>query len=159
MKPSRTMLLVASGLLVIGLLVGGLAVRVGADDGSFRQTVLFSEILSLILDNYVDPLEADALLRGAYEGMLGGLDPNGAYLTTEEVREWKAGRDAEAVDPGLSVLKVGRTVQVVAVAPESRRRRRASRSVTTSAVSTSARFAIFRCCRYAVCFRASRGAP
>ena len=90
MKPNRTMLLAASALLMLGLLAGGMTMRVGADDGSYSQTVLFSEVLALILDNYVDPVEAEGLLRGAYEGMLGGLDPNGAYLTPDEVREWKA---------------------------------------------------------------------
>jgi len=119
MKSNRYVLLVISGMVMMFLLGGGLFVRVGAADSSFRQSVLFAEVLSLVLENYVDPVEADGLLEGAYEGMLGGLDPNGAYLTVEEVAAWKAERAENPVGPGISVLKSGRILQVVAVDAES----------------------------------------
>jgi carboxyl-terminal processing protease len=89
--------------------------RAGAGERHFGQAVLFSEVLSLVLENYVDPVEGDRLLQGAYEGLLAGTDANGAYLSAEEVSEWKAGSDEPAADPGLSVLKSGVTMQVVAV--------------------------------------------
>jgi carboxyl-terminal processing protease len=115
MKPNRSVPLLVSTLLVLFLLVGGLAVKVGAEDNSFHQVVVFSEVLSLVLDNYVDPLEAERLLRSAYEGMLAGLDPHGAYLTPEELAEWKAFDASGLADPGLSVLRAGRSLQVVSV--------------------------------------------
>jgi len=119
MQPNRFLLFSVSTLIVAFLLGGGLVVKVGAADNSYRQAVLFAEVLSLVLENYVDPVEADGLLEGAYEGMLGGLDPNGAYLTAQEVAEWKAGGSAGPVDPGFSILKAGRSFQVVAVDPGS----------------------------------------
>jgi carboxyl-terminal processing protease len=119
MRANRLFLLFVSSLIVLFLLGGGLVVKVGAAENSYRQAVLFAEVLSLVLENYVDPVEADGLLKGAYEGMLGGLDPNGAYLTPQEVAEWKAGRPEQPVDPGLSILKAGRSFQVVAVDPGS----------------------------------------
>jgi carboxyl-terminal processing protease len=116
-RPSRPILLAVSAAVAVFLLAGGLALKVGASEDSYHQAKLFAEVLSLVLDNYVDPVEVDTLLRGAYEGMLGGLDAHGAFLTPEEVREWKsydaAGRTAH---PGLSVLKAGRGLEVVAVA-------------------------------------------
>lgn len=119
MRIHRSVLLTVSGALVAVLLGGGFAVRARASEDSFRQAVLFSEVLSLVLDNYVDPVEAERLLRGAYEGMLGGLDPNGAFLSPEEVKAWKSDRDKRPANPGLTVLKLGRSLQVVGVAPES----------------------------------------
>jgi carboxyl-terminal processing protease len=120
MKSSRYVLLTASVVLVLAMLASGMAVRVGAEDGSYRETVQFAEIMSTILEYYVDPVEAEALLEGAYKGMLGGLDPNGAYLTPEEVADWLNTDDKKLeAGPGLSVLKVGRTVQVVAIEPDS----------------------------------------
>ncbi len=118
MKSSRYFLLTASIVLVLAMLGSGMAVRVGADDGSYRETVQFAEIMSTILEYYVDPVEADVLLLGAYEGMLAGLDSNGAYLTPAEVGDWLSYKESPA-GPGMSVLKVGRTVQVVAVEPDS----------------------------------------
>jgi carboxyl-terminal processing protease len=119
MKPARSLLLVASVVWVVFLLGGGLLMRVRASENPYQQAVLFAEILSLVLENYVDPVEAESLLEGAYEGMLGGLDPNGAYLTADEVREWKRGRPAGEVDPGLSVLKSRMGLRVIAVDPGS----------------------------------------
>lgn len=120
MKPTRSVALLISVALVLFLIGGGLAVDVGAEENSFHQVVIFSEVLSLVLDNYVDPLEVERLLHGAYEGMLAGLDAHGAYLTPEELAEWKSARDdAGLSDPGMSVLRAGHALQVVAVDPGS----------------------------------------
>jgi carboxyl-terminal processing protease len=115
----RPLLLTCSILVAVFLIGGGLAVKVGAGENSYRQVVLFSEILSLVIDNYVDPVESDALLEDAYEGLLGALDANGAYLTAAEVAEWKSDPGGALAQPGLTVLKAGRSIQVVAVDPGS----------------------------------------
>ena len=116
MSWSRRALLLCSGLLVCFIVGGGLVVQVGASDNTAKQAVLFAEILDLVLDNYVDPTDATELLDGAYEAMVNGIDPNGAYLTPDEVAEWKrmAKADGQA-GPGLTVLKIGRTLQIVGV--------------------------------------------
>jgi carboxyl-terminal processing protease len=120
MKISRSLLLIGSALIMVLLLGGGLVVKVGAAENSYRQAVLFAEILSQVLDNYVDPVEADALMAGAYEGMLGSLDPNGAFLSPDEVAAWKSHRDGDPESgPGLTVLKGNRGLQVVDVDPGS----------------------------------------
>lgn len=115
MRSGRSILLLVSVTLVALLLGGGLAVKVGASESSYNQVVTFSEILSLVMDNYVDPVDPERLLAGAYEGMLGGLDPNGAFLTPAEVAEWNGPDSAAVAGPGLNVLKAGRALQVVAV--------------------------------------------
>jgi len=115
MRSSRSILFVVSVSLVMLLLGGGLVVKVGASESSYNQVVTFSEILSLVMDNYVDPVDPDKLLVGAYEGMLAGLDPNGAFLTPEEVAKWKSRGKADTASPGVSVLKAGRALQIVAV--------------------------------------------
>jgi carboxyl-terminal processing protease len=114
------MVLLATSCLVVLLLVGGsVALRVGAADGAYGDVVLFSELLSLISDNYVDPVDADGLLQDAYAGMLGNLDANGAFLTPEEVARWKAGGPTGAADPGMAVIKAHGSFVIVFVAPDS----------------------------------------
>jgi carboxyl-terminal processing protease len=115
-------LLVTSSAVVLLVFAGGsLAGRVGAADGAYRQVSLFSEIYSYVVDNYVDEVDQEKLLNGAYEGLLGGLDPHGAYLTPAEVDAWKKGVGANAsADPGVAVLKPSYgALQVVWVAPGS----------------------------------------
>ncbi|MDH3627501.1 MAG: S41 family peptidase [Acidobacteriota bacterium] len=118
MRPGRVTLLSVSTLLTLVLVGGGFFLQVGAGESSYRQAVLFAEVLSLVMENYVDPLDSDEALRGAYEGMLSGLDPQGAFLSAEEVEAWKATTMGDA-DPGFTLLKSGRSMQVVALRAES----------------------------------------
>lgn len=96
-----------------------MALRVGAADGAYSDVVLFSELLSLIVDNYVDPVDTNGLLQHAYEGMLGNLDANGAFLTPDEVARWKAGGPEGTAEPGFNVIKAHGSFVVVFVAPDS----------------------------------------
>jgi len=117
MRRSRLVLLFSSLAVVLFLLGSGAALKAGAGDGTFRQMLLFSEVLSYAVDNYVDPVDTDKLLRGAHDGLMGGLDARGAFLTQVDVEAWKHGAGSpDDVDPGISVLKSGPVIQVVAVA-------------------------------------------
>jgi carboxyl-terminal processing protease len=116
---ARVVLLFTSCLVVTLLLGGSLALGVGSEQSTHRQVILFAEVLSLILDNYVDQPDPDALLMGAYEGMLSGLDPMGAYLSPAEAAAWKKGGQARHVGPGVSVLKGAGYLHVVSVAANS----------------------------------------
>src|SRR5262245_7670856 len=118
MRQSRAALLVVSTAVVLLLLGGGLAFRAGATDKSFHQVSRFEEVFDLVQQNYVDPVNSETLLEGAYEGLLGGLDVNGTYLTPREVEEWLAPAP-DSADPGLLVLKSFGALQVVRVIPGS----------------------------------------
>src|SRR5262245_24149604 len=111
----RLGLVAVSASVVLFVIAGGLALRVGAAEGSFRHVIQFSEVLGLVLDNYVDPVEQESLLEGAYEGLMGGLDARGSYLTPPEVAAWKKPLPEVVVDPGVSVLKAGASLQIIAV--------------------------------------------
>ena len=119
MKKLCMVILMISGALVATLAGSGLFFRVGADDSSFRQVVVFSEVLSLVLDNYVDPVEAERLMDGAYEGMLRGLDPHAAYLSPGELTAWQEPRGDLSAGPGLSVLKGFGALQIITIDPGS----------------------------------------
>lgn len=110
----RPVLLLVSAVLAIGIVGGGFALRARAAEGSHREVVQFAEVLSLVLDHYVDPVEGDALLDGAFDGLLAGLDARGAFLDEAEVREW-AEAGSMAAGPGVDVLKGFGLVQVIAV--------------------------------------------
>lgn len=119
MSRSRFGLLILSAVLAAALAAGGLLARAGSVESPYRQAILFAEVLSLVVDNYVDPVDQDALLDGAFEGLVLGLDANGAYLTPAEVARWKGAEAAGGAEPGVSVLKVYGGIEVVAVAPGS----------------------------------------
>jgi len=120
MPKSRAALLTVSTLVVVILMGGGLGLKVGAaTEGGYAQARLFSEIYSLVLENYVDSVDTGDLLAGAYEGMLGGLDAHGAYLEPDEVALWKDAAARGSADPGIDGVKQFGNLRVVWVEPGS----------------------------------------
>jgi len=77
----------------------------------------------------VDEVDSDSLMKGAYEGMLSGLDPFSEYFTPEEYAAYQAysGKDKAAAggtkhagaDVGLRLARKDGAVLVVAVKPGS----------------------------------------
>ncbi|MCX7822514.1 MAG: S41 family peptidase [Syntrophobacterales bacterium] len=56
-------------------------------DTIFKQLKLFSEVLNLVEDQYVEPVDDGKLIRGAIKGMLQSLDPHSTYMTPDEYKE------------------------------------------------------------------------
>ena len=73
----------------------------------------FDEVVTLILNNYVESVEPDRIMHGAMRGLAEGLDADSAWLTPEETGVGAAedrgpeGRDrrrADAVSTGCGVI-------------------------------------------------------
>ena len=83
----RTRLLVA--LVSTGLIgyiaVGSLLGRV-LGDTSYGQLAIFNEVVRLVIDSYVEPVNVDRAMAGARLGMSDALDGDSSYLDAEELR-------------------------------------------------------------------------
>ena len=67
--------------MALSLLLGfGLARGLHATDDLRSQLDLFSQILYLVQNNYVEPPDNEKLIKGAIDGMLKSLDPHTVYL-------------------------------------------------------------------------------
>jgi len=53
-------------------------------EATYRQLEVFSNILSILQENYIDEINADETIEGAISGMLLSLDPHSSYLTAED---------------------------------------------------------------------------
>ena len=106
----------ASALIAIGFFTGLLLMRDGAHaerpeasavgptmDLPVQELRLFSEVLGIIRQNYVEPVADSELLKNAIRGMLSGLDPHSAYLEKEEFQELKEGTSGEFGGLGIEV--------------------------------------------------------
>jgi carboxyl-terminal processing protease len=116
----RARLLVA--LLSTGLIayisVGSLLGRV-LGDTSYGQLAVFNEVVRLVLDSYVEPVNLDRAMAGARLGMSDALDGDSAYLDPEEFRLYRQTPDAAAADVGLVLTRRFAFVMVVAARPGS----------------------------------------
>ena len=68
------------------------AVNLFAEEGKAKQDAykklkVFSEVLSLIESNYVEPVENDSMIEGAISGMVKSLDPHTSYMPPASYKE------------------------------------------------------------------------
>nr|AMK59544.1 carboxyl-terminal protease [uncultured bacterium UPO71] len=116
----------ASALIAVGFFCALLLIRDGAHaersegtptgatmDLPVQELRLFSEVLGIIRQNYVEPVSDGDLLKSAIRGMLSGLDPHSAYLEKEEFQELKEGTSGEFGGLGIEVGMEDGFVKVV----------------------------------------------
>jgi carboxyl-terminal processing protease len=104
---ARTRLVVLSvSIPVIAFaIVGGFLGKVMAREETFQHLKPFDDVLGLISSNYVEEVNLDKVMRGAMRGLTDGLDPDSAYLTPEQVKEFENRAAPLAGDVGLEVTR------------------------------------------------------
>jgi carboxyl-terminal processing protease len=115
----RKLMLVFSTALVLFTVSGAMIGRVVAVEGTYSYLKLFNEALYLIVHNYVQPVQIDVLMEGAYRGMLESLDPGNEYLPPARYeRAYKGESDGPAA-VGVGLSKRRGYIIVVSVLPGS----------------------------------------
>src|ERR1041385_6331440 len=112
----RKLMLVLSTALVLFIVSGAMIGRVVAVEGAYSYLKLFNETLYLIVHNYVQPVQLDALMEGAYRGMLESIDPANEYLDAASYDRAYRGEGGGSAGVGLSLSKRRGYVVVVSVA-------------------------------------------
>jgi len=75
-------------LVVLTLSLGGSVASKGTDNGAtYEQLRLFTEVLSIVQNQYVDEVPPKDLIYSAIKGTLRGLDPHSSFLDPESYRE------------------------------------------------------------------------
>lgn len=116
----RSRLLVA--LLSTGVMayiaVGSLLGRVMGDT-SYGQLAVFNEVIRLVLDAYVDPVNPDRAMYGADLGLTDALDGDSTYLDADEFRAYQQPRKDSDAEVGLVLTRRYSFLMVVAPRPGS----------------------------------------
>ncbi len=112
----RKLMLVLSTALILFTVSGAMIGRVVAVDGTYSYLKLFNEALYLIIHNYVQPVQLDALMEGAYRGMLESLDPANEYLAPALYERAYRGENSGPAGVGLTLSKRRGYIIVVSVA-------------------------------------------
>jgi carboxyl-terminal processing protease len=56
-------------------------------EGTYKNLEVFSNILSIVQQNYVDDIDSRETIEGAIKGMLTSLDPHSSYLKPDDFKE------------------------------------------------------------------------
>ena len=104
---SRTRLIVLSisAPVVAFAIVGGFLGKVTAREETYQHLKIFDDVVSLIMSNYVEPVNVDKVMHGAMHGLADGLDPDSAYLSAQEVKQMESGVALPAGDIGLDLTR------------------------------------------------------
>src|SRR5690242_12083646 len=100
--------------LALALLLGfGLARGVNATDDLRSQLDLFSQVLYLVQNNYVDVPDNQKLIKGAIDGMLRTLDPHTVYLPQQRAERMDEDFHGEYSGIGISFEIRGGAIGVI----------------------------------------------
>jgi carboxyl-terminal processing protease len=104
---SRTrvaVLLVSLPVLAFAIVGGVLGRTASAQGESYRYLRIFQDVVTLILDNYVEEVDVDKVMHGAMHGLADGLDADSAYLDAVETKAYgQAGGDL--AQPGVELTR------------------------------------------------------
>src|SRR5512138_2948795 len=109
---TRLIVLVIATPLLIFVLVGGLlgaraqSTPPAPGEQTTQQSLrIFEDVISLVVHNYVEPVNVDKVMDGAMRGLADGLDPESAYLQPAQVRAIEAGEKLPAGDVGIDLTR------------------------------------------------------
>ncbi len=103
----RAVFVLLSVVIVSALLGGSMLGAAGGDaDGSlYKYLSVFTEVLSLVRQSYVDAAGMDGLMSGAMDGTTDALDPFSIFVPQEQVAPFLEAKRIGAGRSGLFVLK------------------------------------------------------
>lgn len=102
---TRIWVLLVSTPVIAFALVGGYLGHAMAKDGTFQHLRVFEDVVSLVVNNYVEEVDVREAMQGALKGLAEGLDPDSAYLTADMVRAFESNSQGGAGDVGISLLR------------------------------------------------------
>jgi carboxyl-terminal processing protease len=101
----RVLVLAVSMAVVAFAVVGGFMSNASARQDSYQFLRTFEDVVSLILNNYVEEVNIDKVMHGAMHGLADGLDPDSAYLDPGQVKVFEKG---DLGGPGQTGLELTR---------------------------------------------------
>lgn len=106
LKTRLSVLLISTPVLafvIVGGLIGDASARSG--EQTFQHLRVFEDVVSLVLNNYVEEVKVDRAMEGAMRGLAEGLDPDSAYLNARQVQEVEAGTPLPEGEVGIELTR------------------------------------------------------
>src|SRR5262245_50254497 len=102
---TRTFVLGISVPVIAFAVIGGYLGQVFAKDDTYQHLRVFEDVISLVLNNYVEEVNVSDAMKGAMKGLADGLDPESAYLTPDLAKTVESNTPAGAAEVGLDVTR------------------------------------------------------
>lgn len=123
MTRSRLLFFCVSSVLVLTVVGGSLLAASSSggpgEDSLYKYLSVFSEVLGLSRQAYVEEVDVDQLMTGALDGVTEALDPFSLYLPEDQVEQYLTARERGTRMSGLTLLKDRGIAFAAAVEPGS----------------------------------------
>jgi len=105
-KRLRTQYLLTFLAGVVAAVVAATAASVGSSAATrYEDLSLFTNVLTLVRRNYVEPVDERKLMRGAVRGMLAELDPHSSFMDADAYKEMQVDTKGEFHGLGIEISK------------------------------------------------------
>src|SRR5262249_13974436 len=102
---TRMIVLSMSAPVIAFAILGGLLGKVMAREETYQHLKIFDDVVGLVASHYVEDVNLDSVMRGAMHGLADGLDPDSAYLTTDQVKQVEEGAPLPPAGVGLEITR------------------------------------------------------
>ena len=102
---SRVLVLAISTPIIAFAFIGGYLGQALAKDDTYQHLRVFEDVVSLVINNYVEPVDVKEAMKGAMRGLADNLDPDSAFLTPDLVRTREANDPGGPAETGLDVTR------------------------------------------------------
>lgn len=102
---TRLWVLAISTPIIVFVLVGGYLGQALAKDDTYQHLRVFDDVVTHVVNNYVEEVDLKQAMRGAMRGMAEALDADSAFLTPDLVRTVETNSSAGPADVGLELVR------------------------------------------------------
>jgi carboxyl-terminal processing protease len=101
----RVLILAVSIPIIVFAVVGGFMSKASAREDSYQYLRIFEDVVTLIVNNYVEEINVDKVMHGAMHGLADGLDPDSAYLDVGQVKSFDTNEALGSAQTGLELTR------------------------------------------------------
>jgi carboxyl-terminal processing protease len=102
---TRLWVLAVSTPLIAFAIIGGYLGQALAKDETYPHLRVFQDVVQLVLNNYVEPVDVEKAMRGAMNGLADSLDADSGYLAPDLVKAYDANAPLAAGDIGVVITR------------------------------------------------------
>lgn len=102
---TRLWVLAISTPIIAFAIIGGYLGQALAKDDTYQHLRVFQDVIQLVLNNYVEPVDVEKAMRGAMNGLSDSLDADSGYLTPELVKAYESNAAPAPGDVGLVLTR------------------------------------------------------
>ena len=102
---TRLWVLAVSTPVIVFALVGGYLGQAMAKDDTYQHLRVFDDVVTHVVNNYVEEVDLKQAMRGAMRGLAEALDADSAFLTPDLVKTVESNSSAGPADVGIELVR------------------------------------------------------